>query len=186
MPAQLGNALHPDFARWLIAFYESLGWNPGLPVYDDMLIDAPFWAGQSWPVCGPNSDTTTWRYGKLQNRYREGSDLEPYIEWSCAAAEASKNFVFVLEWRQSRVDGSYGSATVDRQTISVPNSAQAVRRTTLTTIIGTDYLKGDLFTFKLYRDADHASDDYSDNILIMKFGVKIQVEGIGDEEAHPS
>jgi hypothetical protein len=122
----------------------------------------------------------------LQNTYKEGSDLEPYIEWSCAAAEASKSFVFVMEWRQSRVDGTYGSATTDSQTISVPNTAQAVKRTTFDTITGANYLKGDLFTFKLYRDGDHGSDDYSDNILILKFGVKVRVQGIGDEEAHPS
>jgi hypothetical protein len=66
-----------------------------------------------------------------------------------------------------------------------PTVADQILNSVLDSIDGSDLVKGDNIALRFSRLGNLAADTYGDNILVIRYGVKVQLEGIGQEKAHP-
>ena len=186
-----GGKLHPDWLRWLQHVYDSMGWSTNSPMYDDMHLvvhgvgaEAVHDGIVQLPEHSAGSEDVARLSGKLPNTYREGSSLEPYIEWLPVDGNAG-NVVLKVAYAISRNGSALGSAVVESTTVAVPVVSDQITRTAFTAISGSSLQKGDNIAVAFSRDGADAADTYASSILAARYGVKIHVEGVGHERAHP-
>lgn len=183
--------LHHGWVRWLQLLYESFGWNPKSSVYADLSLrfvssstgtfDSD---GLTMPSVATGVDAKINVIGRLPNNYREGSDLEPYMEWMPDDGNAG-NVVTEFGYATARVGFVGVAETTSSKTTAAPEVAFQPVRVLFDAVSGTLLKKGDEVVVKFKREGVNVADTYGGGIIIVGWGVKIQIEGIGWEQAHP-
>jgi len=189
-------SMSPQWVRWLRFVWELFGFSKDTPIYDEVFVGGNQMeesAGDtsliqiSGALQGPQMRTAQEdaRIGvvRLPNRYKDGSDIIPFIEW-CPANENTGNVVLRLSYAGAP-EGSVLTQATSTETDAVPGADNQVTRTVFDAIDGSDFTKGTILVVRALRLGNHASNTYAASIILLGVGVKYQIEGIGNEQANP-
>lgn len=181
--------LHHGWSRWLLNLAASLGWARGTPIYGDLAAaiqegtDANLDGEIALPGMGTGADTIVQFRARLPNWYRNGTDIEPFVEYVANKPDAGD-----VVWELGYAIGGIGdtlSETVESKTQAKPDTFDLLDRVSFTAIDGSDFAKGDVVVGKVKREGLNAADTFGYSILLVAVGFKLQREGIGWKTAHP-
>lgn len=186
-----GGLMTQEFERFLRGFWQEAGFDPKRAVYRNIEmhpIEVPSPATIDGDIEGPsfpNSTTTEMKFiGTVPNDYRDGTDIIPWVAWLPGNTNTG-----IVRWNLDHGIAGSGevmsesSAIVGDDAASGTSLARQVKQ--MTAISGTGVRKGDSISATLQRLGSHASDTYNAAVILVGFGIKYKVDGIGTVAPFP-
>ena len=120
----------------------------------------------------------------LDNNYREGSDLAPYVDWTPSDGTAG-NVVWGMEYTIANKSSAFPSTTSITATSAAAGTADTLTEAEFTDITGTTFERGAVMHIRVYRKAAAAADTYAADAFLLEAGIAYQFEGSGSVRGNP-
>ena len=130
-----------------------------------------------------NSETEVHFSMQLPHAHKYLSDLRPHVHWVQPEGTTGQGVRWGLEYTFAEVNNAFGATTI----IGGSGLTTAVAGTHLVTSLGTisgaaiDSASG-MLVCRLFRDHDHADDDYAQSVPVMEFDIHYQRDAPGSRE----
>lgn len=183
-----------SWSQWMRDFWASCGFSPSVQQHADMTLGGPeldMAGGFTWsthvgnimlPEIPPAVDSGCMGVFRLPNNYREGTALQPWLEWAPVDAAAGD-----VDWRWeyivARAETAPAAATdsLDETSTAPEVAGQPVR--VEFDEIDEDCRKGDSVLVRLWRLG--TGDTYGNGAHLIACGLKYVIDGAGTEAVHP-
>ncbi len=185
-----GYAFTRDWSKYLRNMWTILGFDHNTGMYGDLplhLVEHPATIAVHSDLKAAQladaSTTAICKAGKLPNNWQEGTSLEPFVEWARGAG-ASGDVVLALGYAAGSPGDTFTETEEELAAITVSAEGELVR-TTFTAISGAALNKGDACLFAFKRKGGAVGDTFSGDVMVYNCGVRVKLEGVGHEKAHP-
>jgi hypothetical protein len=170
----LGDIFHPEWYRSLRTLWESLGWSVDRKVYNDLGPNIFVWVGANFCSFRDGQTDSITASFHLPNSYCEGADVYPYATViGSSGSEAATSFT--LTPAVYLPGAASTSPTAQTITPTVDNVTSVFEFSALD---GSEFLRNTIISFTLQRAA---VDAYAGDVTLLSVGLKIPIQGSGQE-----
>ena len=185
-PVLQGPMFSRHWYRFLQQLWESLGWNPARPVYNELYQSAFSTetnassveiAGDVFGMEAPDSADTFFNFSfRLPKDYKSGSDIVLFADWlniSSSSGDVVWKVVYGVGGALSENYNSDHTEAAGDQLVSTTSE--------FTTISGSEVSSGDTIIGAITRRGSAADDTLSASVVLLGIGIKYRVEGAGKD-----